>query len=184
MNRRRKYEPSEVEVEFEVEQRSSWKWDNETIRGSEIIYRVTDRNFDRLNRWKFLVKVPQHGGQVIVQPQSVPGKKVFAGLERRAVVFVKATKNPFRKQSYCKANLADPTGYKNRLSTKRGDRSQLPRWFKCFLPAMRLKHTVTTTKGSDGDSQVILVGHDDYEQMILLFFALRVWVLQERVQIL
>jgi len=183
MTKQKNYEALNVDVSLHEERRSSWKWNGRTIRGSESVYEVVDRNFDRLNHWTFSVRVPRNGGQVVVQPQSVPGKKVFAGLERRSVVFVKATKNPHRTRLYCKANLADPTGEKNRLSTKRGDRSLLPPWFKYFLADMRLKNTVTTTAASDGRSQVVLVGRDDYERMIRLFFALRVWVLQEGIQI-
>ncbi len=183
MTRRKKYQAIKVEVRLQEERRSSWKWANRTVRGTELIYAAVDRNFDRLNQWTFSVKVPQNGGQIIVQPQSIPGKKVFASLERRSVLFVKATKNPYRTQLYCKANLADPTGAKNRVSTKRGERNLLPSWFKYFIPDMRLKHTVTTTAGHDGESQVVLVGRNDYERMIRLFFVLRVWVLQENVVI-
>jgi hypothetical protein len=179
----KKYQAINVDVRLERERRSSWKWDNRTIRGVELIYEAFDRNFDRLNRWTFSVRVPQDRGQIVVQPRSAPGKKVFASLERRSVVFTKATKNPYRTQLYCKANLADPTGAKNRVSTKRGERSLLPSWFKYFVPQMRLKHTVTTTAGYDGESQVVLVGRDDYERMIRLFFALRIWILQEDVVI-
>jgi hypothetical protein len=183
MTRPKRYEPTKVDVVFQEERRSTWKWDRQTIRGNELIYEVIDRNFDRLNRWIFSVKVPNDEGQTVVQPQSVPGKKVFAGLERRSIVFRRATKNPHRTQLYCKANLADPTGSKTRLSTRRGERYLLPIWFQYFIRHMRLKHTVTTTAGHDGESQVVLVGRDDYERMIRLFFALRVWVLQEDIVI-
>ena len=181
MSRRKRYKAVDVEVKFEDALRSSWKWDNKTISGSELVYTVIDHNFDRLNQWRFSVKVPQGTGQIVVQPKSVPGKKAFAALERRSIVFMRATKNPHRRKLYCKANLADPTGEKNRLSTKRGERGLLPKWFEYFKPSMRLKHTVTTSAGNDGESQVVLVGPDDYERMIRLFFALRVWVLQESI---
>jgi hypothetical protein len=183
MTKEKSYEALNVEVSLQEERRSSWKWNGRTIRGSEFIYEAVDRNFDRLNHWTFSLRVPQDGGQIVVQPQSVPGKKVFAELERRSVVFIKATKNPHKTRLYCKVNLADPTGEKNRLSTKRGERSLLPPWFKYFIPDMRLKNTVTTTAAHDGKSQVVLVGREDYERMIRLFFALRVWVLQEGIQI-
>jgi hypothetical protein len=183
MKRRKTYEAINVVVTLQQERRSSWKWNNRSIRGTERIYEVIDGNYDRLNGWTFSVRVPQGAGQIVVQPQSVPGKTVFAGLERRSIVLIRATKNLHRTQLYCKANLADPTGIKNRLSTRRGDRSLLPPWFKYFIPCMRLKNTVTTTAANDGDSQVILVARDDYERMIRLFFALRVWILQENVTI-
>ena len=183
MSKQKKYNPLDVEVTLQDERRSSWKWGGRTIRGTEAVYEVVDRNFDRLNNWTFSVRVPTNGGQIVVQPQSVPGKKVFAGLERRSVIFTKATRNPHRTQLYCKANLADPTGVKNRKSTRRGDRNRLPKWFKYFLPDMRLKQNVTTTAAHDGKAQVVLVSRDDYTRMIRLFFALRVWVLQEGVVI-
>lgn len=183
MSRKKRYEPRAVDVSFTSERRSSWKWNGRTIRGTESVYTVTDRNFDRLNIWEFTVRVPRNLGQIVVQPHAVPGKKAFAGLERRSIVFVKATKHPYRARLYCKANLADPSGKKNRLSTSRGDRGLLPRWFDYFRPHMRLKNTVTTTAGHDGQSQVVTVGQDDHERMVRLFFALRVWVLQEKLTI-
>jgi hypothetical protein len=179
MSRRKKYDPRFVDVALGEERRSSWKWNGRIIRGSESTYEITDRNFDRLNRWTFAIRVPNKMGQIIVQPQIVPGKKAFAGLARRSVVFIKATKNPHRSKLYCKVNLADPTGEKNRLTTKRGERSLLPHWFDYFRPHMRLKNTVTTTAGYDGKAQVVMVAHDDHERMIRIFFALRIWVLQE-----
>lgn len=183
MRRCKKYEPRLVDVNFKEERRSSWKWDGRTIRGMEIMYNVVDWNFDRLNRWEFAVRVPHKLGQVVAQPQTVPCKKVFAGLERRAIIFQKATKNPYRTRVYCKANLADPSGEKNRLGTSRGERNLLPRWFDYFRPHMRLKNTITTTAGHDSQAQVVTMAHDDHERMIRLFFALRVWVLQENFMI-
>jgi hypothetical protein len=44
---------------------------------------------------------------------------------------------------------------------------------------MRLKHTVTTTGGNDGYDQVVFLEATDHERMIRLYFAMRVWVLQE-----
>ena len=45
---------------------------------------------------------------------------------------------------------------------------------------MRLKKTVATTRGHDDQAQVILVDCYDHKLMIRLFFALKVWVLQEK----
>ena len=38
---------------------------------------------------------------------------------------------------------------------------------------MRLKNTVTITAANDGKSEMVLVGREDHERMIRLFFALR-----------
>jgi hypothetical protein len=60
-------------------------------------------------------------------------------------------------------------------------RDALPRWFEALRSRMRKKGKVNATKGSDGDSLVILVSPDDHAAMIRLFFAMKVWVLKERV---
>lgn len=125
--------------------------------------------------------MPQKLGRVIVQPQIVPGKRAFAGIERRSIVLQKATKHPHRKYLYCKVHLADPSMEKNWRGTTWGDRDQLPEWFNYFRNRMRLKRTVATTAGNDGFDQVILIGQEDYERMIRVFFALRVWILQENI---
>jgi hypothetical protein len=173
-----KYKPRSVDVNFKEDRRSSWKWGGRTILGVENLYRVIDRNFGRLNRWEFTVRVPSKPGQIVVQPQTVPGKRVFADLQRRSIVFVKAKMMP-PGRLYCKVHLADPSGRKNYLGTRRGERSRLPPWFDYFRPIMRLKKTVTTTAGLDGKAQVVTVAHDEHDLMIRIFFAMRVWVLQE-----
>jgi hypothetical protein len=48
---------------------------------------------------------------------------------------------------------------------------------------MRSKHVVKPTRGTDGDSLVVLVTADDYASMIRLFFATKVWVLKEGFQL-
>ena len=44
---------------------------------------------------------------------------------------------------------------------------------------MRLKKNVRPTRGTDGESLVVLVAPDDHAMMIRLFFATKVWVLKE-----
>jgi hypothetical protein len=155
-----------------------------TVRGVEYSYAVKDRNFGRLNGWKYLVRVPDSSrDEIVVQPVSVPGKQVWAGLDRRSIVFVRATKNPHRSKMYCKVNLADPMAERTKVGTRRGERDLLPRWFDYFRPHMRLKNTVTTTAGHDGMAQVVRVGPEDHRRMVRLFFALKVWVLEEGVVI-
>ena len=46
---------------------------------------------------------------------------------------------------------------------------------------MRKKSKVRSTRGSDGDALVIVVSANDHAAMIRLFFAMKVWVLKERV---
>jgi hypothetical protein len=46
---------------------------------------------------------------------------------------------------------------------------------------MRRKEVVRPTRGTDGQSLVLLVPADDHAGMIRLFFATKVWVLKEGV---
>ena len=182
MAKRVKYNPLRVDVIFEDERRATWKkvGSNLAVKGIEYTYLVKDRNFDRLNAWKFVVRDPNsYKNDIIVQPISAPNKKVWAGIDRRAIVLVKATKRNHSDKVYCKVNLADPTATRTKIGTSRGERNLLPRWFDYFRRDMRLKGTVAKTYGTDSKAQVVLFNPDDHERMIRLFFALKVWVLQE-----
>jgi hypothetical protein len=44
---------------------------------------------------------------------------------------------------------------------------------------MRLKQTVTTTEGRDSKSQVVVFNRANHVKMIRLFFATKVWILNE-----
>jgi hypothetical protein len=151
------------------------------VSGNEHVYDVIDWNFDRLNAWVFLVQVPAGRTEdVIVRPEQCPAKKVWASLSWRSVVFVRATKSPHRRDRYCKIALADPTGSKTKVVVTKGARDRLPPWFGPFQSQIRLKESVRPTRGTDAHVQVLVVPADDHAQMIRVFFALKVWTLQER----
>ena len=174
------YKVEKLEIECRDEHTGSWKFAGHTTKGTEFLYEVKDENFDRLNTWIIAVRVPKDAyGDIVVQPVQTPGKKVWAELARRSIVLARATKADFRSSVYCKVNLADPSGWQTKLGTRRGDRNALPKWFDPFLWRMRLKDTVTTTRGTDGKAQVVLMDHDDHATMIKFYFALKVWVLEE-----
>jgi len=180
MPRHKRYNPRLIDVIFQEEHSQSWKMAGRVTRGWEAIYNVEDRNFGRLKRWIFAIRTPkQRSGNIVVQPVHAPPKRVWAGLDRRSIVFVRATKHPYRSTVYCKVNLADPYFIKTKVGTSRGQRGLLPKWFDYFRPYMRLKNTVTTTAGHDGDAQVVVMDPQDHDRMIRLFIALKAWVLQE-----
>jgi len=179
---RKRYDPRRVIVTLVEKRRSSWKWGG-TILGTEYRYAVVDGNFDRLNHWEFIVSEPKTAGQVVVCPVQVPGKSVFADLGRRSITFARANRQGYRGRLYCKVFLSDPTGEKNRRGTRGEQRGCLPRWFGGFGCRLREKGTVATTRGKDGAALVCLVDPGDHERMIRLYFAMRVWVLQERFKI-
>jgi hypothetical protein len=45
---------------------------------------------------------------------------------------------------------------------------------------MRSKQSVRRTRGTDGDSLVVVVDPGDHQQMVALFLAAKAWVLKER----
>ena len=78
-----------------------------------------------------------------------------------------------------KMTLADPSGVRTKIFVRDVNRKLLPKWFDSFRSAMRRKITVATTKGMDQDHHVVLANPEDHPTMIRLFFALKVWVLNE-----
>jgi hypothetical protein len=175
------YKTKKLQIERQGEGRTAtWRFAGRTVRGTEYLYSVKDDNFSSLNRWTFAAQVPRKAyGDIVVRPVGVPSKKVWAGLDRKAVVLVRARKNPYKSRAYCKVNLADPSGDRTKKGTRRGDRGALPKWFRLFRWRMRLKKTVTTTQGTDSSAQIIFMDHGDHETMIKLYFALKVWVMAE-----
>lgn len=179
---RQSYKPKSLCIDLQDKHRGSWQQVGEgrAVKGTEYLYSVKDQNYSSLNRWTIAVRVPNSPfDAIIVQPLITPGKKVWAGLERNSIVLVRAKKNPFKGRVYCKLNLADPSGWQTKKGTRRGERNALPKWFRFFAWRMRLKHTVTTTKGTDAKAQVVLIRPEDHNTMIRLFFALKVWVMAE-----
>ena len=141
---------------------------------------VKDENFHSMNTWTFAVRVPNAAyGDIVVQPVQTPGKKVWAPLERRSIVLTRATKQGYKSQVYCKVNLADPTDEQTKIGTRRGERKNFPKWFQPFLWRMRLKESITTTLAKDGYAQVVFMSPQNHRTMIKLYFALKVWVLEE-----
>lgn len=190
MARRARYAPAKLQVDFVEDRRGVWQWfrkrgasghgSRKGVGGRELVYRVVDKNFDRLNSWTYLVQVPNDDlTPVIVRPREAPGRKAWAGIDRKSIAFKRARRHPYRGKLYCKVTLADPRGEKTKFVARRDERGNLPEWMDHFRSITRVKKTVTTTKGRDGDQLVLIVKPDDHRQMILIFFATKVWVLQE-----
>jgi hypothetical protein len=174
------YKTGKVEIECQNQHNASWRFSSRAVKGTEFVYSVKDSNFRSLNNWIVAIRVPNDAyDDVVVQPVQTPGKKVWAGLDRRAVILTRATRQNFKSMVYCKLNLADPSGWQTKKGTRRGDRNALPKWFQPFRWRMRLKDTVTTTRGTDAKAQVVLMDREDHSTMIKLYFALKVWVMQE-----
>lgn len=161
---------------------STWTFGGKPMVGVEQMYAVRDENFSSRNEWEFVVRIPRNRDERIeVRPRTTPNVKVWAELPDRSLTFVRATKGTARGKWYCQVALADPTGTKSRDIVRSDERGNLPRWFDPLRGRMRVKQDVRNTRGTDGQSLVVLVPPDDYPAMIQLFFATKVWVLKERI---
>src|SRR5262245_24742748 len=126
MARRRRFDPRRVIVSHLEDRKATWDWVRRPVRGVESLYEVRDDNYDRLNRWGFVVQQPNHAGPVIVRTRDVPDKRVWAGLWRASIVFERATMPAYRRDRYCKVALADPSGSQTKVVIRKGDEAALP----------------------------------------------------------
>jgi hypothetical protein len=178
----RRYQLERVHAELKFDRRSRWKIRKDPpVSGTEYVYDVTDENYPSRNTWEFLVRVPSaRNASIEVRPSVVPDVRPWAGLDRRALMFERATIGRYRGGCYCKVALADPSGDRTRLIARTDEKDKLPYWFRLLRPRMHAKASIRPTRGTDSDSLVITVPPDDHQQMIALFLATKAWVLKER----
>jgi hypothetical protein len=178
----RRYQLDRVIVWPGERRSSTWTFGGTPVSGTEQTYAVRDENFTARNEWEFLVRIPAGRNERIeVRPRITPNVKAWAELPDRSLTFSRATKGDARGKWYCQVALADPTGSKSRDIIRGDQRDQLPRWFEPLKRRMRVKEKVRNTRGTDGQSLVILIPPDDHAAMIRLFFATKVWVMTERI---
>lgn len=182
MATRKRYRLDLVSAEAGEKRASTWTFGGKPVSGTEQTYSVRDANFAARKQWEFVVRTAGgRDGRVEVRPRITPNVKVWAELPDRSLTFSRATKGEARGKWYCKVALADPTGAKSRDVVRADERSHLPRWFDKLKGRMRKKQSVRTTKGNDGEDLVVLIAADDHGTMIRLFFAMKVWILKERI---
>ena len=173
-----KYRRELVEVIAAGSSPATWDFARRSVKGTEYRYEVTDRNYRSRNRWEFVVRVPaESSGRIEVRPVRTPSDKKLAGLDRRSITFMRATKPAYTGFRYCPLALADPTGDASRRIVRHDQKSQLPGWFQ-KLGRLREKNTVRATRGTDGRLLVVLARPDDHAFMITIFLACKAWVLK------
>ncbi|MGH7498469.1 MAG: hypothetical protein ACREL3_06410 [Gemmatimonadales bacterium] len=182
MAARKRYDLNRVKVEPGESRPATWAFAGEGVTGTEQTYTVSDGNFTRQNEWQFIVRVPKaRGTRVEVRPRATPNVKAWTELPDRSLTFLPATKGDARGRWYSQVALADPTGERSKDVVRGDERKLLPKWFDKLQGRMRLKKNVRSTRGTDGEALVVLVPAGDHAAMIRLFFAMKVWVLKERV---
>jgi hypothetical protein len=200
MASRKRYRLDQVAVEPGEVQKAKWNFPKGgrrvPVRGSEHLYTVTDGNLAGRNKWEFLVRVPDESdGRVEIRPRTTPPLHTWKALTYRSLQFQKATKGDARGQRYCKVSLAvppagrakdDPRGTRTKDVIRGDQRRDLLRhakWFESLMGRMRTKKRVRSTRGTDGNTLVILVNPDDHAMMIRLYFAMKVWILKEGIEL-
>ena len=179
---RRRYRLDKVDIAASGERNASWGFAGGAVNGSEHSFAVTDGNYRQRNHWEFVARVPKEaGGRIEVRPTLLPNDRVWADLDRRSLTFNRATLSRHRGQRYCQIALADPQGRRTKDVVHKGEKDKLPAWFRQIGRRIRVKESVRATKGTDGHALVVMVGDDDYATMIRLFFAMKVWVLKEKI---
>jgi hypothetical protein len=186
MASRKRYDLDRVTVESREQRSATWTFPGsngrEPVSGTEHVYAAIDENLGAHYLWEFAVLVPDaRSEQVEVRPRTVPALKAWAELPDRSVMFPLATLGETRGKRYCKVTLARPQGGGTKSGVRWENRDTLPRWFGPLRSRMRKKSKVRSTRGTDGDALVVLVSAGDHAAMIRLFFAMKVWVLKERV---
>jgi hypothetical protein len=180
MGRLRKLDLARIQITPVESRKGRWDFANRPVSGYLHRFDAIDGNFATRNRWRFVVRVPSgNAGYIQVQPEVHPSRAVLKNIERRVVSFQRATASAHRGKYYCKLALSDLAGRHTKRIAKRGERSDLPRWFEPMRHRMRLKATVRKTKGTDPRQQVLLVRSGDYARMVRVFVALKAWPLLE-----
>jgi hypothetical protein len=197
MASRKRYRLDQVAVGPGEVRRAKWTFAKggrqSPVKGNEHLYTVTDGNLAGRNKWEFLVRMPDDSdGRVEIRPKTTPPIHTWKALTYRSLQFQKATKGNARGKRYCKVSLAvppagratdDPRGSRTKDVIRGDQRRELPRWFESLQGRMRTKERVRSTRGTDGNTLVILVNPDDHEMMIRLYFAMKVWVLKEGIEL-
>lgn len=177
-----RYSIERVRVMTKEERRSHFKFRDRSLPGTEFVYTVSDENYPRAHRWEFLVRVPDAAAESTeVRPVVVPNVKEWAGLDRRALMFQRATRGRHRGDMYCKIAVSDVSGEKTRIEMK--DKKRLPYWFRPLASRLHTKDKVRSTRGTDADALVVTVPRDDHAMMIRMFIASKAWVLKEHMQL-
>jgi hypothetical protein len=171
------YKISRVGVEWRKSERATWKFAKVLVKGTQHTYCVVDGNLTSKNRWEVIVRVPQKAkGRVEVRVHEAPKRPAWAGVERLALMFMRGTLPGYRAKRFCLVALGQEEG---RRIADWTEKANLPGWFRPLQWRMRIRKTVRAGGGPYVNKLVMLVNRADYEAMIRLFFATKVWTLLE-----
>jgi hypothetical protein len=150
--------------------------------GTSYYYQAIDGNLKTRNKWEFEINVPEDKYQSIkIIPIKVPYGILFPGLKRKAIMFERAEKYPYEGKVYCKTNVSCIiNGKLKRRLVASYNIDILPYWFRFPLKDRKTKSRICNSKSKEGSHPVKVFSPDDHENMIKIYFILRIWPLRER----
>ncbi len=180
---KKSFDLSKLIIERVGEFKDNWTMARRPVTGEVLVFNVKDKNYRTDNDWIFYVQVPDEecgDHNIIIRPEMPPSRDELTGIERRAITVMPIDQPDNKAALYCKVNLSDPTGARNKIGVRYEERHNLPAWMKPFSRRMRTKESVRSTRGTDSKALVVLFKDGDYDGMVRLFIASRAWPLLAR----
>lgn len=159
-------------------------------KGFKSAYRhyvqVIDRNGKRPSKWMFKIEevsLGKRGIQIGVGPIHTPkGNMLLELLSRRSIQSKRYAVSNDPERYYAEMWLSDITGNKNRLLVRDVDEKLMPPWIKKIYLSDKKRWFLRSKMDPETRRESICVTiwkSEAHRELIELFFATRVWVLQE-----
>src|SRR5271157_282553 len=120
-----------VDVAFDSEKKGYNTFGGERVRGTDIIFSVTDNNFEARNKWQFTAFIPNKwtkDNYVTIKPVVVPNRKQWATQKSRSLNFGHCTIGKYKSKCYSKMAIADKDEEQNKKYLLKGHK--LPKWIE------------------------------------------------------
>jgi hypothetical protein len=147
---------------------------------------VIDRNGKKPTKWMFKIEevsLGQRGMQIGVGPAHTPrGDLMLELLSRRSIQSKRYLTSDDPERYYAEMWLSDVTGNKNRLLVRDVDAKLMPSWIKKIYLNDKDRWFLRSKMEPDTRRESICITiwkSEAHRALIELFFATRVWVLQE-----
>jgi hypothetical protein len=147
---------------------------------------VTDRNGATPTKWMFKIEevhLGERGIQIGVGPMHTPEDDMMLELlNRRSIQSKRCAGTTDNDRYYAEMWLSDSTGKKNRLLVRDADAETVPTWIKKLYLNDKNRWFLRSSMepGTRRDSICVYISKSNaHRELIELFFATRIWVLQE-----
>jgi hypothetical protein len=162
------------------------QFQNDLKPADKYYVQVVDRNGMKPTKWMFKIEevsLGERGMQIGVGPVHTPkGDMMLELLSRRSIQSKRHTVSEDPERYYAEMWLSDTTGNKNRLLVRAEDAKAMPSWIKKLYLSKKDRWFLRSTMEPETRRESICINiskNDAHRELIELFFATRIWVLQE-----